>query len=79
MLSKQDKRILEYIKRYMIENGTTPTIRDICKEFCYYSSSSAHVHFKRLVDLGYIEQVKGNSFRYKVKGMRYIEDAEDKE
>lgn len=74
MLDKQDERILKFIKKYMLENGTTPTLREICKEFCYYSASSAHVHFKRLVDLGYIEQVKGNSFRYKVKGMRYVQD-----
>ncbi len=67
-------RILRYIKRYMLENGVTPTVREICNEFSIKSPSTADKYFKRLVELGEIIKVDGTR-KYKVKGMRYIEDA----
>lgn len=73
-LTKTDKRILKFIKDYMLENGTTPTIRDICNEMGYYSTASGYMHYKRLVDLGYIIPITGNSSRYRVRGMRYTDD-----
>ena len=72
-LTKREKQILTIIKIYMMENGTTPTIRDICREAGLRSPSSAHKYFIRLVDKGYIKQFDRGTCRYSVKGMKYVE------
>lgn len=74
-MTKRDKEVLEYIKEYMTTHGTVPTIREICKGLGLYSTSSAHAHFQKLIKEGEIIPVADNSYRYRVKGMRYIEDA----
>lgn len=75
-LTKRDKEILECIKRYMKEHGTTPTIREIGECVGLYSTSSVHIHFQKLVATGDIIPVTGKSYRYAVKGMRYVENDE---
>lgn len=75
-LTKRDKETLDYIKRYMKESGMTPTIREIGKGLGLYSTSSVHNHVQRLIDLGYMERISNGTFRYKVKGMRYVEDGD---
>ena len=71
-ITKRQKEILRYIKDFMLERGTTPSIREIGEGVGLYSTSTVHAHFRSLVDKGYIEQVTSN--RYIVKGMRYMED-----
>ena len=71
-LTKRDREILDCIKSYMKENGTTPTIREICELTGLYSTNSVYVHFQNLVDMGYILK-KGNGNGYSVKGMKYTE------
>lgn len=73
MLTKRDQDILDFIKDYMKKNGTTPTIREIASGVGLYSTASAHSHFIRLSDLGYITQLDR---RYTVKGMKYVEECE---
>jgi SOS-response transcriptional repressor LexA len=73
-LTKRDEEVLEFIKAYMKQNGTTPTIREISKGVGLYSPYSGFKHFQKLVNLGYITQICENSGRYTVKGMRYVED-----
>lgn len=73
-LTKRDQEILRFIKKYMMEHGTTPTIREIGNGVGLYGTSTVHVHFQRLIELGYIEQ---HNRRYTVKGMRYVEDGSD--
>lgn len=76
-LTKKDKEMLEFIKNYMLENGTTPTIREIGQGVQLYSTSTVHKHFQRLVDKGYIEQLSdGKSYKYRVKGMKYVVEGE---
>jgi repressor LexA len=70
-LSERDKAVLDFIKQYMLENGFTPTIREICEGVGLYGTSTVHKHFQKLVDMGYITQKEK---RYCVKGMRYVED-----
>ena len=71
VLKAKDKEVLEYIKAFMIENGYTPTIRDICVGVGLSSTSSVQNHFDKLVACGYIER---HDKRYSVKGMRYVND-----
>ena len=72
-LKGRDKDVLNFIKKYMKENGVTPTMREIGSGIGMRSSSSVHGHFMNLVALGYIEQVRDKGDRYKVKGMEYVE------
>ena len=69
-LTKTDEKVLCFIKDFMLKNGFTPTIREICNGMGYQSPSTVHDHFKKLIKLGYIEQ---NNDRYRVKGMRYVQ------
>ena len=73
-MTKRDKEILEYIKRFMLNKGTTPTIREIGEGVGLYSTSSVYNHIQKLIGMGEIIPVKDKSFRYTVKGMRYVED-----
>ena len=66
-----DSDVLEYVKRFMVENGYTPTVRDICKGMGLSSASSVQSHFIRLQRSGDIIRIGD---RYKVKGMRYVSD-----
>ena len=75
-LTKRDKETLDYIKVYMKENGVTPTIREIGQGLGLYSTSSVHNHILKLINLGYMERINDGTFRYKVKGMRYVEDGD---
>lgn len=70
-LTKTDKEVLDFIKKYMLENDTTPTIRDICTGMGYYSTSTAYAHFAKLIDLGYVIPIQEKGNKYRVKGMRY--------
>ena len=72
--TKRDQETLDFIKNYMKANGTTPTIREVGEGLGLYSTSSVHSHFKRLMMHGDLLPIKDKSFRYKVKGMRYVED-----
>ena len=69
-LTKTDEKVLCFIKNFMLENGYTPSIREICKGMGYASSGSAYEHFERLKELGYITV---HDKRYSVKGMKYVE------
>lgn len=71
-MTKRDKDILVFIKNYMVEYGITPTIREIGQGVGLYSTSSVHKHLQKLAKEGEITPVK--SYRYTVKGMRYVED-----
>lgn len=73
-LTKRDREILNFIKDYMMDWGTTPTIREIGIGVGLYSTASVYNHFQKLVRLGYINPVSDKSFRYSVKGMKYVEE-----
>lgn len=71
-LKFREKQMLEFIKDYMLKNGVTPTMREICDGLHFKSTSSVHLHFRRLEAKGYIEQ-KSKTNNYKVKGIKYVE------
>ena len=68
--TKKDEKVLRFIKDFMLVNGYTPTIREICNGTGYSSTSTVHEHFEKLVRLGYIEK---HDKRFSVKGVRYVE------
>ena len=73
-MRKKDWDMLCFIKDFMIKNGYTPTIREICNGVRFRSTSTAYDHFMKMVRLGYIEQI-GN--RYRVKGLRFVDGMSD--
>lgn len=74
-LTKRDKEILDFIKNYMLVNGTTPTIREIGEAVELYSTNSVYAHFQKLISLGYITQIADKrTTRYRVRGMKYTCD-----
>ena len=61
-LTSQQEKILNAIKKFVAENGYSPTIRELC-ELCNLSSTATmFVHLKNLTKKGYINQTE-NKFR----------------
>ena len=72
MRSKQrEEDVLKYIKSFMVENGYTPTIRQIGYGIGLRSTSSVHVYFDRLVLRGDIILHGKN---YAVRGVKYVDE-----
>lgn len=61
-ISKRQKEILDYIKKYTAEHGFPPAIREICKGVGLSSPATVFVHLKNLEKLGYIKTTS-NKFR----------------
>ena len=61
-LTKRQKDILDYIKKYTASHGYPPAIREICKGVGLSSPATVFVHMKNLESLGYIKTTS-NKFR----------------
>ncbi len=57
-VSEKDRKVFEFIKK-RLEDGFAPTVREICEEFGFKSTSTAHRSVQTLTDNGYLE--KGNN------------------
>lgn len=71
MLTKREQDVLSFIKAFMVQNGYTPTIRDIADGVHLQSTSSAHRHFELLVAKG---EITMHGKGYSVRGMKYVEE-----
>ena len=54
-LSENEKKVFEYIKQ-RIDDGYAPSVREICAEFGYKSTSTAHRYINLLRDKGLLEK-----------------------
>lgn len=61
-ITKRQKDVLDYIKKYIAEHGFPPAIREICKGVNLSSPATVFVHMKNLEQLGYIKTTS-NKFR----------------
>ena len=61
-ITKRQKDVLDYIKKYVADNGYPPAIREICKGVNLSSPATVFVHMKNLEQLGYIKTTS-NKFR----------------
>jgi repressor LexA len=59
ILPKKKQLILEYLKKYISDNGFAPTLTQIAKKFKVSSIATIHEHVKFLEDNGFIKR-KGN-------------------
>ena len=71
---KTDIEVYEYIKRFVLENNVTPSMREIAEDLGFKSLSSVHGHLKKLIDAGLIIPYGENTIRYFVKGLKVVED-----
>jgi repressor LexA len=55
-LTKRQREIFEFIKRYSGEHGYPPTVRDIGKAIGLTSSSTVHAHLSNLEKLGLLRR-----------------------
>lgn len=56
-LRPQQQRVLDFICRQVAEQGYPPSVREICRELGFRSSSTAHHYLETLEELGYIERL----------------------
>jgi len=61
-ITKRQKDVLTYIKKYTAKHGYPPAIREICKGVNLNSPATVFVHMKNLEQLGFIK-VTRNKFR----------------
>ncbi|TQR14413.1 winged helix-turn-helix transcriptional regulator [Psychrobacillus lasiicapitis] len=60
MMSKRQKQIYEYIKKYLAEKKYSPSIREIAEAVGLRSSSTVHGHLDNLRNNGYIDFVNSS-------------------
>ena len=58
-ISKKQQEIFSFIKRFIDETGTPPSVREIGDAVNLKSPSTVHYHINALINAGYIE--KGNA------------------
>ncbi|MBQ8410085.1 MAG: transcriptional repressor LexA [Clostridia bacterium] len=60
-LKPKEQKVYDYIVQSVRENGFAPSVRDICKDLNYKSTSTVHMYLNRLDTLGYIRKEDGKS------------------
>lgn len=57
MLTKRQKQVLDFIKKYTDKHGYAPTLEDIQQKLKLASPSTAHFHVRQLQHGGYLEKI----------------------
>lgn len=58
MLTKKQRQVLEYIKRYTQLHALSPTLAEIAEELGIKSRGVAHRYVQALTDAGYIQKIR---------------------
>ncbi len=61
-LTKRQKDVLDFVKKFIAEHGFPPSIREICAGIGLNSPATTFVHLKNLENMGYIKTTN-NKFR----------------
>ncbi|MDO9465444.1 MAG: transcriptional repressor LexA [bacterium] len=56
MLTKRQKQVLEYIKKYITKHDYAPSLEEIKKHLLLSSVSTAHYHVQALQNMGYLHK-----------------------
>ncbi len=67
-LKPKEQKVYDYIAKSVRENGYAPSVRDICRDLGYKSTSTVHMYLNRLDMFGYISKVDGKSRAVKLNG-----------
>ncbi len=62
------QNVLEYIHRYIDENGFPPTVRDMCRDLNIKSTATAYDYINRLKAQGLLEKVENKKRAVVVRG-----------
>ncbi len=60
-LKPKEQKVLDYVKKFKAQNGYAPSVRDVCRDLDYKSTSTVHMYLNRLERLGYIVKEDGKS------------------
>ena len=60
-LKAKEQKVYDYIVKSVKDNGFAPSVRDICRDLNYKSTSTVHMYLNRLDMLGYIRKEDGKS------------------
>ncbi len=66
MITEKQEVILNIIKNYVFANGYSPSIREICQITGLKSTSTVHMHLKKLSEEGYISYIKDKKRSIKI-------------
>jgi len=66
-LEPKEKLVLDYITDYIVKNGYSPSIRDICTALNIKSTSTVHTCLDRLEKKNYIQKKNGKSRTLRVE------------
>ena len=55
-ITKKQQEVLQFIKKYTVEHGFPPAIREICASLNLSSPATVHVHLKHLEEAGCIRK-----------------------
>lgn len=70
-VEEKKEQILKFINDSIDKNGYPPTVREICKEFGFHSSSSAHAYIDKLRNEGLLSSEPDKVRTWKVETERY--------
>lgn len=63
MLSERQRKIMEFVRKYISENNYPPSVREIGDAVGLTSSASVHNHLKFLQDIGFIKRAEDRKSR----------------
>ena len=63
ILTKQQRKVLDFVKQDTKKNGMPPTRREISTSFGWASVNAAHQHLMALERKGYIKLLNGGKSR----------------
>ncbi len=73
MLTKKQKEVLDYIRKYALEKEYAPTLEDVRKHFKLASVSTAHFHIKKLQEMGYLQKGVNQPRSISITNTNFIE------
>lgn len=76
-LTKRQKDILEYIKKFSASKKYPPSIREIAANFNLSSPATAHVHVNKLIEKGYLKRGKGSNHLLELQVPNEFENSND--
>ncbi len=64
--------VLDYINRYIADNGFPPTVRDMCRDLGIKSTATAYDYINRLRDMGYLDKAENKKRAVSVRSENVV-------
>ncbi len=76
-LTKKQKEVLTYIKKYIVKHGYPPAVREICSGLGLSSPATVHTHLKELEKKGAITKTKSKFRTIEINGINEFAPKEE--